>query len=112
MHAKMTAFLTRRDVSCALLSAGLSTSSSTLRCQEVLMACHTTALGLTVTSGPSTMGITPSTTSTPSCIGHSYLSTSFDVRNNKAFQVTYFLQLDMVTERVLRTLNCAVVSVL
>lgn len=107
-HGKMTALLTRRLVTCALVSAGLSTSSSTLRCQEVLMACHTTVLGLMATSGPSMMGITPSTTSTPSCIGHSCLSTSSNVHNRKPFQVTNFHQL--VTEHVLWKLKCAVIK--
>jgi len=86
-HTKMTDLLTRGFVICALLSAGLSTSSSTLRCQEVRTACHTTALALTATSVPSMMGTIPSTTSTPGCIGHSCLSTSSDVHNSKAFQV-------------------------
>ncbi len=109
-HGKMTALLTRRFVTCALLSAGLSTSSSTLRCQELLMACHTIASGLMATSGPSMMGITPSTISTPGCIGHSCLSTSSDVQNSKAFQVTNFHQLNLITKHVLWTLNCVVIK--
>lgn len=109
LHAKMTALLTRRFVTCALLSAGLSTSSSILRCQEVLMACRTTALDLTATSGPSMMGTTPSTTSTPNCIGHSCLSILFDAHNSKAFQVMSFHQVNLVTQHVLWTLKCAVI---
>ena len=110
-HGKITALLIRRFVTCALLSAGLSTSSSTLRCHAMLMACHTTALGLMATSGPSMMGITPSTTSTPSCIGHSCLSNLSDANNSKAFQVTNFHQVNVVTNHVLWTLNCAVIEV-